>query len=158
MAYALIASTAKTGSVTTDAIDTTGANLIVIGLAGDITDAPTDSKGNTWSVLGQGDAGADGTIVLTYYSFNPTVGSGHTFTWGEDYGVIMVSAWSGAASTPFDQENDAGTISGTSLAPGSVTPTQDNELLVTCLVAGKSNSSHAVNGGFTISNSVNGVN
>ena len=120
MAFSLVANTAKgtadTVSVTTDAIDTTGADLIVINTATFITSdrgvAVTDSKGNTWTPLTQYD-GSDSTTRL-YYSLNPTVGTGHTFTATSTgtvavvYPSIQVSAWSGAHDTAsYDVENGA---------------------------------------------------
>ena len=56
MAYSLVSNTAASGtdsSVTTTAINTTGASLLVLGIAVDGAATPTisDSKGNTWTAL-----------------------------------------------------------------------------------------------------------
>lgn len=133
MSYALVASVANslggTGGTTT-AIDTTSANLIVIALSFYSSNVPTlsDSKSNTWTALTtQGAAPA----IRLYYSYAPTVGAGHTFTVSGSgiYATLEVLAFSGAVSAPFDlQSGTSG--SGTTVAPGSVTPSQANEVVV----------------------------
>lgn len=158
MAYALIASTSKGGSsnqtVTTNAIDTTGANLIVLNIgyySGTVpTIAPTDSKGNTWTAL-TAHAQPDSTRIgnQMFYCVNPTVGSGHTFTQQDlvnaAYPSMQVLAFSGAHASPFDQQT--GTVSATtqsSLATGSLTPPENNCLVVAGL-------GHEVNSGGAVS-------
>lgn len=165
VAFALVANTAVgntnggAGAVTTPAIDTTGANLIVLAVSSyAATSEPTisDSKSNTWSQLTIRSAGD--TRFRLFYCAGPTVGSGHTFTVspsaGNPYQSFCVGAFSGAAaSTPFDQQNGA-TATGTSLATGSVTPSEDNELVIAGLNFAAVNTI-SVNGGFTISDQIN---
>jgi hypothetical protein len=139
--YSLISNTAdgneSADSVTTSAIDTTGANLIVISLAwyaGTTSNCtPTDSNSNTWSALTQANAYNAGKNQL-FYAYAPTVGSGHTFSCSCTSGTpaLAVAAFSGAASAPFDQQSTAIADAGgeTSHATGSITPTQDNELII----------------------------
>ncbi len=101
MAYALVVSTVKastgTTSVTTDAVDTTGANLIVVAVHNYTvaTVAPTDSKGNVWSALTRRTSSGSDSVQL-YYCLSPTVGTGHTFSFSESgrYPTLTVSAWS----------------------------------------------------------------
>lgn len=157
MAFSLIAHTEKTGGNTTPNIDTTGATLIVICIAADNATAPTDSKGNTWTALTTSQVSASSTRSTLFYCVNPNVGSGHNFTQSASYGAIFVSAWSGNAASPFDQENGNTTTSGTSLTPGSITPTENSELVIVGICVGKTNSSPSINGGFTISDSIDGV-
>jgi len=68
------------------------------------------------------------------------------------FGGLQVQAWSGSAASPFDQES--GTTSGgvSTLQPGSLTPSEDNCLVITGM-AHEANTSGAtsINGGFTIS-------
>jgi hypothetical protein len=168
MAYALIANTGAGcaagafTTVTTPAINTFGADLIVAAVsyfpngAGSV--ALTDSKGNTLQTLTLRQS-TNGRCRI-YYLQNPIVGSGHTFQFSHPtlniFPSITVSAWSGSAVSPFDQENGAGSgSSGSTISPGSVTPTQDNELVIAALEH-DANSSGAVsiNGGFTITNAV----
>jgi YD repeat-containing protein len=81
---ALIASAAALGSsnsVTTAAINTTGANFLVIALSYSTGATPTlsDNKGNTWTPLTT--SAVTGTVTeRLYYASNAVVGSGHTFS------------------------------------------------------------------------------
>jgi hypothetical protein len=116
------------------AIDTTGANLIVISQSGvsSGTSAPTDSKGNTWTALTEYSGGS--TSVQLFYCSNPTVGAGHTFT---PHGVsvsIAVSAFSETLNAIPDGSSGAGSASATTQQPGSLTPSVDNCLVVTGLM------------------------
>ena len=138
MAFTSIASVSATPGVSggaTGAIDTTGANLIVISVG--FYSAGTgltvsDSKGNTWLPL---------TLRTTssghqrfFYAQAALVGSGHTFTvtGTSIYPAIHVRAFAGATATPFDLQAGA-TNSGSSLATGSITPTQPGALVVSGL-------------------------
>lgn len=128
----------NTGTCT---IDTTGANLIVVGaVAGGLNapTAPTENKGNTfqapaaasWSLTGNN----SGQI---YYIFSPTVGSNHIFTGGSAQNIYFVSAWSGAlaGSGVFDTGNANSQIGSLStLNVGSVTPATTNELMVSMVI------------------------
>ncbi len=156
MAIALVANAALTGGQDTSAVNTTGANLIVILIAGGSDITPSDNKGNTYTGLTIHSQGGDDSRL--WYCYNPTVGTGHTFHQQWSYECIFAAAFSGVAASPFDQENGSNTAGATSLQPGSITPSEDNCLIVTGLMAGNSNSNHAVNDGFTITNSINGVN
>jgi hypothetical protein len=161
MAIALVASeialSATGNSVTTGAIDTTGADLLILQLESFLSATePTvsDSKGNTWTPLTAYGTGVN-TRTRIFYSVNPTVGSGHTFTATglSTFPSIVASAWSGAdTATPFDQENGA-TIaaSSTSAQTGSVTPSEDGELIIAAWGHDSATTgTPSVNGGFTL--------
>ena len=139
MAFTRLASTAKssadTNAVTTTAIDTTGANLLVlISACEGGGEAISDNKGNSWTAL---TSHANSTAqVRIYYSIPTSVGSGHTFTSSLTGGfpAVAVSAYSGAAtSSVFDKQNGAASDSASSLATGSVSPSADGELLISGL-------------------------
>lgn len=112
----------------------------------------SDSKGNTWTALNNvvGNFGSNTTI---YYAENPTVGTGHTFTSGA-FGSLCVSAFSGAAlSSVFDQQTAGGSAAGgagTTVQPGSVTPTQDDELIISGVGGNQYANPPTVDSGFTI--------
>jgi hypothetical protein len=114
-----------------------------------------DSKSNTWIPLVEYGGGPR---IRLFYCLGPTVGSGHTFTGTASGGFPSVSvlALSGVlAASAFDAENGAAAVQ-----PGSVTPSEDNEILITSLSFYPSNTV-SINSGFTISNQVdfsNGVN
>lgn len=123
---------------TTSAIDTTGANFLVISLstyeAYATVTSVSDSKGNTWVPLTKHLQAGTNDAVRFWYSKNATVGTGHTFTVAKTTGYIAfeVMAFSGVdTSSPFDVENGNGfTGGGSSLTTGSVTPSQNNSLIL----------------------------
>ncbi len=136
MAIALVASTIHGGptqdTTTTDAINTTGANLIVIS-NGAFGDFPTisDSKSNIWVPLTAHTSG--GYIQQLYYCVSPVTDSSHTFTAAKpgtfpSIGVLAFSVVKVADA--FDQESAGATTSGTSIQPGSVTPDENNCLIL----------------------------
>ncbi len=158
MAIALVANTgagsSDSSNVTTSAIGTTGANLIVVGVAGYTSFAATltDNKGNTWTAL-TARTGAVCRSVIWYCS-NPTVGSGHTFSLTSGGGVpsLCVAAFSGAkATSPYEAESGSSIATGTSLQPGSLTPSENGELLVTELSL-VFDETPTINSSFTITN------
>lgn len=158
MAFTLLANTGAGGTstgVTTSGIDTTGADLLVavvsqVGTTGTFS----DSKGNTWTPLTQY-SNAGGAACQLYWCVPSSVGSGHTFSYSMagSYPSVAVTAWSGAAASPYDQETGSSAGSGSSLATGSITPSENNCLVITGFqVDGVSYSS--IDGGFTTSDTV----
>ena len=148
MAFSLVSSTKVVGThdvttpITTPAINTTGAKLLVAFVMTYSTFCGTlsDSKSNSWTKLTTCTyAGRTGSL---YYCANPTAGTGHSFTFsGYNYqAVLFVQAWDGAAASPFDAEN-TGTASGaTSISTGFVSPTVDGALIITGVVQANSGS------------------
>jgi hypothetical protein len=136
MAYGLIASasagSAAGGDITTGAIDTTGASLIPVAVGSNNGAANVvDSKGNLSSMLSNSTTGS---VNCRMGYFTPTtVGSGHTFATDNcngNYPALAAAALSGAAASPYDTENGAGTGSATHLQTGLITPFEDNEVIV----------------------------
>lgn len=144
---------------TVAAINTTGANILVVSVSqykGSTIGTLSDSKSNTWTGL-TAKIGASEAYNRLFYCASPTVGSGHTFTVSGTgiFGAVAVQAWSGANVAPFDVENGAIGASVTSLQTGSVTPSQNNSLIVTSVdPAGGSATTYAINSGFTITDSI----
>lgn len=157
MAYAFISGNTKgsTGgnAVTSDAIDTTGANLLVVSVSAySVTPGSiTDSKGNTWTALTASTSTTSRERL--FYCVPTSVGSGHTFTYSQSgtFPVIGVRAFSGAHATPLDQQAAGGsTGSGTSLQPGSLTPPGDGYLFVSGIIHGETGGTALlINSGFT---------
>ena len=119
-------------SATTDAIDTSAADLIVVYTAISGTLALlSDNKANSWTPFQWVQSGS--VYLQSWYCANPSVGSGHTFTSTSLSAAILsiaAIAFSGADSSPLDATNwhNAGTASST--VTGSITPTVDNELIL----------------------------
>jgi hypothetical protein len=149
MAYALIAS--GKGTQTTAAIDTTGANLIVVVMGGPSATL-TDNKSNTFTARTE-----IGGALRIWYAYNPTVGIGHTFTAANTYNGVGVAAFSGAAASPYDKESGVAwnaPPSSTSVASPPWTPAENNELIVGGLVMGASDNSPSIDSGFTVLQSI----
>lgn len=127
-------------TLTTSSIDTSGANFIAVAIAvgeGATGFTVTDNKSNgnatataaTYAYVGAG------TRLTIYIWENPTVGSGHTFTLNKGTGSLSggmaVRAFSGVAtSSSTDQTSVNNTPNTTSVQPGSITPTEANELVL----------------------------
>jgi hypothetical protein len=155
MAIALVANCTQTtqgfSSTTTNSCDSTGATLLVVVVASIGTPTVSDSKSNTWTSLTNYSSGS---AVRIFYSINPVVGSGHTFTAASSnsFPNVMALAFSGTDTTsPFDAQNGGSTSGGTSQATGSVTPAENNEVLVSGAAAG-STGTLSVDSSFTITN------
>ena len=123
---------------TSAAIDTTGADLLVVAYVFDyrVNPSVTDSKLNTWTGLTP-KTGSNAGAVKLYYVKNPMVGSGHTVTLnaagGPFYGAAYFAAFRGADVTaPFDVENGANS-NGTTIQPGGVSPTLGGELVISAM-------------------------
>lgn len=157
-AFSLIASEGASSldsvTVTPPSKDTTGANLIVAFVSagyatnGTLTDTKSNSYTQATPVTGPGfNVGS-----LFYAAGSLTVGSGHALTYdvspgGGLYPALCWAAFSGAASSPLDQENQNSGAS-TPLVTGSVTPSEDDELLVTGL-GWDQNATSSINSSFT---------
>lgn len=129
----LINSTPDGLTFTTGSMDTTGADLIVVLLSFLNSGACflSDSQGNTYFHL---QPAVQGLNTGLYFCVSPATSASHTFTatsTGTNYPTIAAIAFSGAAAIPFDKQNGDSSGSASSLASGSVTPSEDNELLVT---------------------------
>lgn len=149
MAVTLIATTTGNGAsnfATTGTVDTTGATLIVISVSwwggGGPTVSFSDSKSNTWTPLTlQASGGANNMRQQFAYCFNPTVGTGHTFTVNgvSTYPAMVVHAFSGTAGYSYQTRSGAGSGSTASpFATGSVTPVGPGAVVLTGYVVNNS--------------------
>lgn len=141
---------------TTGTLNTSGATFGVAFVAEQTSPgaAVTDSKSNTW-VAGtpQTVSAPHGTI---FYTINPTVGTGHTVTVSGSFSAMAVQFHSGIATvSPLDQQNGTGGAAFTSAnaQPGSITPTEDNELIV-CGMATGASVTFSINESMTITDDV----
>jgi hypothetical protein len=133
---ALIAHTIKgstdSNTVTTDPIDTTGADMLIVSVTvtGSATTvlALSDSEANTWLFLGaEGLADFVSTIEF-FYCLTPNVGASHTFTY-TDTGKkpsIDASAWAGV--TAYRSDGGATSHGSTSIGFPNYTPVAIGEL------------------------------
>lgn len=158
MSWTLISHTAQANAGTTTGINTTGANLLVVVVgSGGAGTSFSDSYSNTWSTA-DSNATTDGSAAL-YYCYNPTVGTGHTFSLGIGYGGVCFAAFSGSASSPLDQHLASNTsdLSVLTYQPGSVTPTTAGQLIISGLSIGKTSTAISIDSGFTIIDTAQGT-
>jgi len=154
--------TGNINTVTSASANTTGANLIVISISwyiGGTAPVLTDNKSNTWTALTEHDANIISSVRM-YYCVGGTVGTGHTFT-ATGTGsapALCMTCYSGAASSPLDTQNGAGTsASGATLNTGSVTPAANGSLIVSGLCWDTSGQTAANSLGWSISDQSDGV-
>lgn len=137
------------GGGTTGAIDTTGANLLVLFAGSFQVNGPSftvsDSKNNVWTLLSGNNNGG------VWYSINATSGPGHTFTVGSSgYPPIIAQAFSGVQGLDTGVFSTAG-----SAQPGPVTPSAPGSLLVTFNENDDPNApTPSIDTGFTVTDSV----
>lgn len=139
-------------SVTTSPIDTSGSGLIVAVIADFASAAPstvTDNKGNSWVSLTSSSAASVSRNTI-YFTTPISAGTGHTFTSNStsSFPALFVAAFKNGIASPFDQEN-GGISSGASVQPGTVTPTNSNQLVVTG-VCSDSGTTFSIDSAFTI--------
>jgi len=139
MAFALLANTAKqfdtgtTGNST--AIDTTGATLILAIVVDwmSVNATFSDNQSNTWVADVTKNHDASSARVRLMRCFNPTTSATHTFIAtgaGTAFPAIAIAAFSGGVNTAGpDQTNSNSTGGATTLTTGSVTPSENNELI-----------------------------
>ena len=145
-------------SLTTAAVDTTGADLIVATVTNDSSAglAFSDNKGNSYSLAFGPTQNGTGDFVAIYYCKPTTVGAGHTLTGtataASNFMTISAACYSGiAASTPLDKTASA-TGSGTALDSGNTATTaQADELIIGGgTVSGGSTVTWTAGSGFTL--------
>lgn len=152
-------------TATTASINMTGATLIVISHTwyNVVGRSPiSDSSSNSYTALNNYTAGSVLSTTL-FYVASPTVTSSMTFTAGSvggNFPVICVAGFSGtAASTPFDVQNGGGSLGFNPVQPGSITPSVNNELVVSGYgnAASGAPNTMSIDSGFTISSQTAGA-
>lgn len=144
----LLTHTSATGaspSITTPAIDTSGASFLVVSIGYHTAtgiSTVTDSKGNTWIALTE--FGTGFAVQRFFYAANPIVGAGHTFTMNDGTGAgdgsspsLAVAAFSGVKTTaPFEAGTNVGNTSfAASNVVGAVTPQLAGDLYVGTMIS-----------------------
>lgn len=135
-------------SAVTTAIDTTGATLLVCGIGGayettGTTPSISDNAGNVWNWIRRDTSNGYQTEFLLYCP-NPITKSGYTFSAAYPDGylnIMLIAAYnvgSGITISTLDQHNgnSVTTRTLTHFQPGSITPTTNNQLIVTIETTG----------------------
>lgn len=125
-----------TASVTsgnpTGSMDSSGCDLLIVAfVTSNSSDSLADSKSNTWTKIVQYNSNNQNYLNV-YYSKNPTVGSGHTFTptaAGNAITINVVGVTGSNLTAPDDQHNGQGAVFQDTIATGSITPSEANCLI-----------------------------
>jgi hypothetical protein len=163
VAHSIQGSAGSSSGFTSTGVDTTGVDLIILALSGGnngIAISSTDSKGNTVTQVVS--AAAFGATTAIYYTKNPTVGSGHTWTVtasGTGTSLAIFGLSGSDTSQNFDQSNGASGGFTSPGSPGSITPSLDGEIVVTAAGSGGLGSTFSISGGggYTIEDQIAGV-
>jgi hypothetical protein len=142
-------------AVTTLTTDSSGCSIIICCVAtfsGLPSSTLLDNKGNNYTL-----AVAKNTVssyyTAIYYCVNPSVGSGHAWSISQSgkYPSICVIGFSGGSPTPtLDATSSfAGAGNVSSIQPGSITPSQNNEIIIVSR-NGEDNGTISVNGSFAM--------
>lgn len=135
-----VAAGGTTNSVTTGAGDMAGANgsggllmqCVSYSSSGTLSSV-TDDSSNVYTAL-TAECGVGGQCINIYYKASPVADSSMTFTVSGTsiFPSVVAMGFSGMHATPMDQEAAGGSVEGTTVQPGSITPSEANELLLTC--------------------------
>jgi hypothetical protein len=129
----LIATATGFSSITTSAITTVSAHLLVSHIANytSLSAITSDSKSNSWTNVAAFSTGS-GFIRMDYVA-NCVGGASHTFTATGDYPSITVQEFSGVATTtPLDASGTDFVSGGATSHSVSCTTTNANDVLVGC--------------------------
>ncbi len=131
----------SSSAATTMAVDMTGATGIVLAITsfqGVASPTPSDSSMNTWTASATAENAANEKISMWYVA-NPSTSAMQTFSVSgvTTFPVVCVVGFSHSKLTaPLDQTSTNTTGADTTLDTGSVTPSEDNEILLVGLAYG----------------------
>lgn len=158
MAVTFIASALKTGvtQVSTPAINTTGASLIVVMTAAyQGPNTFSDSAGNTWTALTLYNHPSTEATAQIFYCIAPTTSASHTFTQSATtYGTLFAMAFSGTGT--FVSSSTGNSSGSNTVQPGAITTTA-GQLAVLVSTASSGSGGWTVDSGLTITGNVNFV-
>jgi hypothetical protein len=152
-------------TITTTAINTTGADTIVCYISEQdnaIDTTISDTNANTWNQLTQQRNGATANLLgRMWYCQNCTVGASHTFT-ATDGGdtisrpSIACAAFSGGHLTALiDQQTGTADVDGgTTTDTGAISPSENNTLVVTGIAVGANAATYTIDGSYTITDQI----
>jgi hypothetical protein len=166
MAIALVTSfsagSTNGNGFTSGTFNDSGANLRVVAVCeqGARDAVITDSDANTWTKIRQENGGFAAGVQL-WYAYNITGGSGKTITLtctnGNLPSFALVSFSGTQVADPFDQQNGASSLFTSTQQPGSVTPTSNDQVLVSALGALSDDGVGVIDGGFTVRQTITAV-
>lgn len=142
-------------SVTTGAIDTTGATvfIIAIGQATGAPGTPTDSEGNTWTELRR-QAVSSNQLVL-WISMSPVTDASHTFSVTAGFPSIAIAAFDGTFLTDVDDFGNSAEAGVSVLSSGTIYTPAAQPGVILAAIGWNSSATMAIDSGFTIAAQAN---
>lgn len=161
VAHAGAAGSGPASTATTAAINTTGADLIVGYVVGDLggTQVFSDSAANTWTPLTNHPANNNPNVGRLFYCLNPTTSASHTFSFNGNYPVLFVQAWNSAGAHLANDSGQSGSGGAIAASPALSEPV--NWIAISGVGEGTAGATFSVDSLFTISDQraeVNAVN
>lgn len=135
-------------------ISTVGDSLEVACTAGDQGQGSgqtvSDNRGNTWTRSNRVVIG--GTQIELWSALVTSANASTTITYSGNFHYIAVASFANTATSSVTDGSATGATAAfsTSIQPGSITPSQANGLLISCVGGDPAAGSLSVNGGFTI--------
>lgn len=167
MPFILVATMSRanttTGGFTTGTVSTVGSNLIVVAVCsygGTTEPTLTDSRGNSYTKL----TPYNSTFARTtfYYVINGTVSGTHSFTvtGANSYPTLHMACFSGATGSSYvSATGSTQYISGgsvTSAQPGTLSPPENNCLLLTSINSYQNDALNTIDSSYTITGAFKG--
>jgi hypothetical protein len=137
--FTLLGHATSWGSYSNATLDSTGADFLVVAVAGYKSyEGFIDAKGNAWVLaLSVVDDVTPNYLKIWYSAAPASVGAGHS-VYNQDttgYVSIFFAAFSGALLTsPQDASTSQNYSAGSTVSSGSITPSQSNELVIAAAV------------------------
>jgi hypothetical protein len=122
--------------------------------------SPAVSGSQSWDLVHFADNGFSAFSSLYRTADGSSFGSSDTITVTLTNGLIGIAATffsGGATSAIDDQENSAGGVFGSTIQPGSITPTVTDTLVISCAMVSDQQDTSSIDGGFTIADHVAGT-
>jgi hypothetical protein len=146
------ASALGTNGGTSDSFNASGSDrgFLCVGHSGA---SPTVSGSQTWDLVRTQDNGFSAFASLYRTADGSSFSSSDTITVSLSSGLVGIAATffsGGATSAIDDQANSAGGVFGSSLQPGSITPTVPDTLVISCAMVSDSQDTASIDGGFTL--------
>lgn len=157
MAWSLVQNVTAGGTangVTTPSTDFSAATFIIVNCAWYTGTTPDgtlgDSDGNEYNPLTKMTVESVACRLFWTIPVNPSPMT-HSYNGNGIFPSIQVLGFTGNAASPFDAESAGGNSTGSTVQPGSLTPSEDDCLLVTGMVNENNSGGGAgtINGGFT---------
>jgi hypothetical protein len=162
--HTFVGNTGVGTALVTPPVNSLGSTFCVAEITANFPSTPVmgDSYANVWTSTAATANISANQITQLYYSSNPVTGPNHMFTAGltggvSIFGSMAVACFAGVLTTytPFDVWNSTvATINTLNQNTNSITPTSNNDLIITALGYNNASLPVSINAGFLVTDSV----